>query len=40
MQIWLNDNDILMYPTHNECKSEAAETFLRTLKIKSTKNDS
>ena len=29
---WLRDNDIVMYSTHNEGKSVAAERFIRTLK--------
>ena len=32
MQKWLDDNDILMYSTHNEGKSVVAERFIRTLK--------
>ena len=35
MQKWLDDNDILMYSTHNEAKSVVAERFIRTLKRKS-----
>ena len=31
MQKWLDDNDILMYSTHNEGKSVVAERFTRTL---------
>ena len=31
---WLRDNDIVMYSTHNEGKSVAAEQFIRTLKSK------
>ena len=31
---WLQDNDIVMYSTHNEVKSVAAERFIRTLKNK------
>ena len=31
---WLRDNDIVMYSTHNEGKSVAAERFIRTLKSK------
>ena len=27
---WLRDNDIIMYSTHNEGKSVAAEIFIRT----------
>ena len=32
MQEWLDDNDILMYSTHNEGKSVFAERFVKTLK--------
>ena len=31
---WLQDNDIVMYSTHNEGKSVVAERFIRTLKGK------
>ena len=31
---WLQDNDIVMYSTHNEGKSVVAEHFIRTLKSK------
>ena len=31
---WLRDNNIVMYSTHNEGKSVAAERFIRTLKSK------
>ena len=31
---WLQDNDIVMYSTHNEGKSVVAEKFVRTLKNK------
>ena len=31
---WLEKNDIEMYSTHNEGKSVAAETFVKTLKNK------
>ena len=34
MQKWLDDNDILMYSTHNEGMSVVAERFIRTLKNK------
>ena len=34
VQIKLNDNNILMYWTHNEDKSVVAESFLGTLKTK------
>ena len=34
MQKWLDDNDILMYSTHNEDKSIVAKRFIRTLKVK------
>ena len=31
---WLQDNDIVMYSTHNEGESVVAERFIRTLKSK------
>ena len=31
---WLKDNDIEMYPIHNEGKSVVAGRFIRTLKTK------
>ena len=31
---WLQDNDIVMYSTHNEGKSVVAERFVRTLRNK------
>ena len=31
---WLQDNDIVMYSTHNEGKYVVAERFIRTLKNK------
>ena len=31
---WLQDNDIVMYSTHNEGKSVVVERFIRTLKNK------
>ena len=31
---WLQDNDIVMYSTHNEVQSVVAERFIRTLKSK------
>ena len=31
---WLQDNDIVMYSTHNEGKSVVAEGFIRALKNK------
>ena len=31
---WLQDNDIVMYSTHNEGKSVVVERFIRTLKSK------
>ena len=34
MKLWLQDNDIEMYSTHNEEKSVVAERFIRTLKNK------
>ena len=44
MQVWLDNNDILMYSTHNEGKSLIAEKFIKTLKSKiykkMTANDS
>ena len=32
VQEWLDNNDILMYSTHNEGKSVFAERFVKTLK--------
>ena len=41
MQEWLENNDILMYSTHNEGKSVIAERFIKTLKANFYfKNDS
>ena len=37
MQKWLEDNDILMYQTHNESESVVAERFIKTLKGKTYK---
>ena len=34
MQEWLDNNDILMYSTHNEGNSVIAERFIKTLKAK------
>ena len=34
MKLWLEQNNIEMYSTHNEGKSVAAEKFIRTLKNK------
>ena len=34
MQEWLDNNDILMYSTHNEGTSVIAERFIKTLKAK------
>ena len=34
---WLQDNDIVMFSTHNEGKSVVAERFIRTLKSKTYK---
>ena len=34
MKLWLENNDIEMYSTHNEGKSFVAERFIRTLKTK------
>ena len=33
MQEWLDNNDIVMYSTHNEGKSVIAERFIKTLRI-------
>ena len=33
---WLQENDIVMYSTHNEGKSVIAERFITTLKTKFT----
>ena len=33
-QEWLENNDILMYSTHNEGKSVITERFIKTLKAK------
>ena len=41
IQIWLDNNVILMYSTHNEGKSIIAERFIKTVKAKIyIKNDS
>ena len=37
MQEWLDNNDILMYSTHNEGKSLIAERFIKALKAKTYK---
>ena len=37
MQEWLDNNDILIYSTHNEGKSVIPERFIKTLKDKSYK---
>ena len=34
MQKWLENNDILMYSTHNEDKSVIAERFIKTFTVK------
>ena len=34
MQKWLDNNNILMYSTHNKGKSVPAERFIKTLKNK------
>ena len=34
MKTWLRDNDIKMYPTHNEGDSVVVERFITTLKNK------
>ena len=39
LQEWLDKNDILMYSTYNEGKSVITERFIKTLKLKSIKND-
>ena len=44
MQEWLDNNDILIYSTHNDGKSVIAERFIKMLKAKifkkMTANDS
>ena len=37
MQEWLDNNDILMYPTHNEGKAVIAERFIKAFKAKTYK---
>ena len=32
MQLWLKDNDIVMYLTHNAVESIVAERFVKILK--------
>ena len=39
MQEWLDNNDILMYFTHNEDKLVIAERFIKTLKAKMYKKN-
>ena len=34
MQQWLDNNDILMYSTHNEGKSVKTKRFIKTLRSK------
>ena len=34
MQVWLGNNDILMYSTQNEGKSVISERFIKTLKAR------
>ena len=34
MQEWLDNNNILLYSTHNEGKSVTARIFIKTLKSK------
>ena len=34
----MDDNDVLMYLTHNESKSVAGESFKKKLKVKTYKN--
>ena len=38
MQEWLDNNDILMYSTHNESKSVIAEIFIKTIKANDSKS--
>ena len=40
MQEWFDNNDILMYSTHNEGNSAISEIFMKTLKAKIYKKDS
>ena len=41
MREWLENNDILLYSTHNEVKSLIAERFMKSLKSRIyKKNDS
>ena len=37
MKLWLQNNDIEMYSTHNEGKAVVAERFIKTLKSKTYK---
>ena len=37
MKSWLKDNNVEMYSTHDEEKSLAAETFIRTLRNETNK---
>ena len=39
IQKWLDNNDILMYSTHNGGKLVNAERFIKTLKAKIFKNN-
>ena len=39
MQKWLDNNDILVYSTHNEGKSVIAERFIQILKTEIYKNN-
>ena len=39
IQEWLDNNNTLMYFTHNEGKSVIAERFMKTLKIKICKKN-
>ena len=39
MQEWLDNNDMLMYSTHNEFKSVIVERFTKTFKSKIYIND-
>ena len=41
MQDWVDNNDVLLYSTHNEGKSVITERLIKTLKSKiCNKNDS
>ena len=38
MQEWLDNNDVLIYLTHNKSKSVIAVKIIKTLKAKNCKN--